>query len=165
METGTPCAGLTSRVSCNSYTFPAFLRDVEWRTRGLSRTITDPDFVWPGLLILDLQDGLSAESFAIGGTALECERLVDELVETIKRTRARRFAWVMPCLREDKGVRIECLLLVVAERHRVEAVLADLLRRPGEAPRLGPFKHGPFGSGARRVSGLFVEPLLEALDL
>jgi hypothetical protein len=147
-----------------SYSFADFVRDVEWRMRRLTRTVAEPDFVWPGVLILDLKDGLSAESFTIGETALVHDCLVGELVETIGRARPRRFAWVMPCLREEQGVRIECLLLVFVERGRAEAALADLWRRAGEAPRLGPFKHGPFGSGARRISGRFVEPLLEALD-
>jgi hypothetical protein len=163
MEMRTSCACLLSGMPTR-YSFADFIRDVEWRMRRLARSVTEPDFVWPGVLILDVEDGLSAESFVIGETGPELEHLIGVLVETIRCTRARRFAWVMPCLREERGVRIECLLLVFAERGRAEAALGDLLRRAGVAPRLGPFKHGPFGAGARRISGRFVEPLFEALD-
>lgn len=146
------------------YSFTDFIRDVEWRMRRLTRTVAEPDFVWPGVLILDANDGLRADSFTIGAAQLELDRLVDELVETIRHAQPRRFAWVMPCLREERGAHVECLLLVFIERGRAEAALADVVRRAGEAPRLGPFKHGPFGSGARRISGRFIEPLVEALD-
>lgn len=146
------------------YSYADFVRDVEWRLRLLSRTVTDPNFVWPGLLVLDVKDGLSAEAFTIGTTLAQRDRLARELVATIRKSQARRFAWAMPCLREVEGASRECLLLIVAERRRAEAAVADFTRSPGEAPRLGHFKHGPFGGGARRISGRLVEPLLEVLD-
>jgi hypothetical protein len=146
------------------YSFDDFVRDVEWRVRRLGRTVEDPDFTWPGVLILDVAGGLSAEAFVIGATAEEREILIDELLVVIGVSQARRFAWVMPCLREVNGVNVECLLLIVAERGRTTAVLGDIRREGGRAPRLGPFMRGPFGGGARRVAGRFIEPLLAALD-
>ena len=159
----TPCAGLRSEVS-TGYTFEAFVKDVEWRVRYLTRTVADPDFVWPGVLILDGDGGLSAESFEIGPTGAEHRELVGELVVAIRTGRPRRFAWVMPCLRDEDGLLCECLLVVFAERGQVQAALAPLERYGRRGHRLGPFNYGTFGSGARRISGLFVEPLLEALE-
>jgi len=163
MVAGMLCAVLRSKVS-GRYSYADFVRDVEWRLRRLSQTVVDPDFVWPGVLVLDVKDGLSAEAFTIGTTLAERDSLSADLVATIRRSRARRFAWVMPCLREIEGTRSEWLLLVVAERGRAEAGVAELVRRHGGAPRLGPFEFGPFGRGARRISGRLVDPLLEVLD-
>lgn len=154
----TPCA----RLSSNVYGFVEFVRDVEWRLQMLAETVSEPDFDWPGVLILDVAAGLSVTAFPIGATAAERERLVTELVVLIGEADARRFAWAMPCLRDEGGHYRECLLLVCAERGRVEAALAEV-RPESRAPRLGPFRHGPFGSGARRISGRFVEPLVAAL--
>jgi hypothetical protein len=147
-----------------SYTFEAFVRDVEWRVRHLTRTVADPDFVWPGVLILDGEGGLSAESFEIGPTATERGELVAELVAAIRASPPRRFAWVMPCLRDEGGLLCECLLIIFAERGQVRAAVASLERSERHGPRLGRFNYGAFGSGARRISGVFVEPLLEALE-
>lgn len=148
----------------SSYSFASFVDDVEWRVRLLARGIDDPDFAWPGVLILDVPDGLSADAFTIGATAEEREQLIADLVGRIRTERARRFAWVMPCLRRDERGDVECLLIICGERDRAEALLAEMARAPGRAPRLGRFSRGAFGGGARRVSGRFVEPLLAAFD-
>jgi len=145
------------------YGFIDFVRDAEWRLQKLAETVGEPEFAWPGVLILDVAAGLSVATFPIGATAAARERLVAELVALIGEAGARRFAWAMPCLRDEGGHYGECLLLVCGERGCVVAALAEI-RREGRAPRLGPFRHGPFGSGARRISGRFVEPLLAALD-
>jgi hypothetical protein len=145
------------------YTFERFMKDVEWRVRRLALGVEDPQFVWPGLLILDVPAGLRASAFTIAETSGERDQLVRKLVATIKRDSARRFAWIMPCLREEAGRQVECLLIVFGEGWRAEAAIAKVVRRDGEPPRLGPFSYGAFGSGARRVSGRFVEPLLNAL--
>lgn len=152
------------RSSVSSYTFESFVDDVEWRVRALAWSVAEPDFQWPGLLILDVAAGLDAEAFAIGKTPEERDQLVRELVANIRGSRARRFAWVMPCLRRDGKRTVECLLVVCGERGRVEALLAQVVRLPGKAPRLSRFSRGAFGSGARRVSGRFVEPLQAALE-
>jgi len=144
------------------YSFTDFSAEVEWRVARLAR-LRERDDLWPGLLILDVAAGLSAEAFPIGHTQHERARLVSELVTKIRAAHPRRLAWVMPCQRELEGRLGDCLLLLIAERGRVEAALADFRRTDG-APRLGPFNWGPFGSGARRVAGAFVEPLLAALD-
>lgn len=157
------CAGLRSVVS--SYTFARFVDDVEWRVRLLSRRVLDPEFSWPGILILDVGTGLSSEAFPIGATADERQQLVAELVDRIRAEKARRFAWAMPCLRRDQRGDVECLLVVCGEANRsAQALVAEIARAPGLAPRLRRFSRGAFGSSARRVSGQFVEPLLEAFD-
>lgn len=146
------------------YSFASFMNDVERRVRFLTSKVKEPDFIWPGVLILDLPDGIAVESFVIGQTTEERERLVAELVTIIRGQRVRYFAWVMPCLREQDSRRVECLLIVFGTRGRAEASIAELRRDKERAPRLGRFSRGAFGSAARRISGRFVEPLLEALD-
>jgi hypothetical protein len=151
-----------------AYTFASFVNDVEWRVRALTLRLSDADFNWPGVLILDAAGGLSAESFVIGASTDERDRLVLELADRIRAARARRFAWVMPCVRRQRAngeEEAECLLIVCGERGRAEALVAEVQRAPGRAPRLGRFSRGAFGSGARRISGRFVEPLLDALKL
>jgi hypothetical protein len=149
----------------SSYTFARFIDDVEWRVRLLSKRVHDPEFSWPGILILDVGSGLSVEAFPIGATAAEHRQLVAELVNRIRTERARRFAWVMPCFRRDQRGDVECLLVVCGEPNRpAQALVAEIARTPGLAPRLRRFSRGAFGSSARRVSGQFVEPLLEAFD-
>jgi hypothetical protein len=145
------------------YSFENFRDDVKWRVRELNRRLDDPAVIWPGVLILDTPAGLSAAAFEIGDSA-ERRRLAEiTLPGEIRRQSARRFCWVMPAERQMGGGREECLLLVIGERGRVEAALARIIRGLNAPPRLGPFVDGPFGAGTRRVSGRFVEPLLEAL--
>lgn len=146
------------------YGFDDFVADVKWRIRFLGARVTEPTFTWPGLLILDVRLGLTAEAFAIGPTSAERERLVGELVARIRDERPRRFCFAMPCERDLGGERQECLLLIFGEKQRVQASLGVIERYEGRAPRLGSFSDGPWGSGARRISGRFVEALLEALN-
>jgi hypothetical protein len=144
------------------YSFEDFLDDVEWRVRLLNAHTHAPDFVWPGVLILDVAGGLRAEAFTVGSPR-QRDALIAELVDTLREANPRRFCWLMPCHRNDRE-RGECLLAVFGEPGRIEAAVADIVREDGVRPRLGPFRYGPFGSGARRASGPFVEPLVGALE-
>lgn len=147
-----------------SYTFERWVNDVKVRVRMLSWRVSDPNFGWPGLLLLDVPEGISAEAFELGDS-VEREHLGNHVLpERIRASRARRFCWVMPVRRESGGKQDECLLLVIGERGRVTASLCVIERSQTEPPRLGPFSDGAFGAGARRVSGRFVEPLLAALS-
>ncbi len=143
------------------YSFEDFRADVKWRVRALNKQLRRSDAVWPGVLILDTPQGLSARAFEIGSER-ERDRLAREVLpEQIVIEEARRFCWVMPALR-DGGK--ECLLLVFGERGRVEASVAAVIRAREMPPRLGRYQDGAFQAGARRVSGRFVEPLVAALE-
>jgi hypothetical protein len=147
------------------YSFDDFRLDVKWRVRLLNNRLGDPEATWPGVLLLDAAGGLSADAYDLVGIA---RRELDDLAERrlpmeIRRQQARRFCWVMPVYREVGSERQECLLLVFGERGRIAASLAVVSRDGRNGPRLGRFSDGPFGGGARRVSGRFVEPLAAAL--
>jgi hypothetical protein len=145
------------------YSFDDFRDDVKWRVRELNHRLDDPEAPWPGTLILDTPEGLSAAAFEIGDSA-ERQHLAEvTLPREIRRQRARRFCWVMPAERQTANGREECLLLVIGERGRIAAALARVIRSVDAPPRLGPLVDGPFGAGSRRVSGRFVDPLLAAL--
>jgi hypothetical protein len=148
------------------YSFDAFRDDVKLRVRLLNARLRTPEAVWPGVLLLDLPlEGLSAEAFEIGISPGERRYLAERVLpRAIRTSGARRFCWVMPAFAAAGDIRRECLLLVIGECGRVEAALADVVRSGDRPPRLGPFNDGPFGAGARRVSGLFVEPLVSALE-
>jgi hypothetical protein len=146
------------------YDFDRFRDDLLWRIPYLNARLEDPLAEWPGVLILDTPTGLSAEAFDLGDATAR-DRLARELLPSrIADQRARRFAWLMPAWRRVGETDEECLLLVVGERGRVEAALARVVRVDGQRPRLSRFSFGPFGPGARRVSGRFVEPLEAALS-
>lgn len=163
MRIGVRAVALSYRRHMSSYRFEDFRRDVLWRVRILNRTLQTPEDSWPGVLILDVKEGLSATAFDLAPELRT--RLVERLLpEAIRASRARRFAWVMPGLRRVGDVNQECLLLVIGERGRVEATLADIIRHADGPPRLGRYRDGPFGSGARRVSGRFVDALLSAME-
>lgn len=149
-----------------AYSFEAFRDDVKARVRLLNRRLRTPEAIWPGVLILDVPgEGLTAEAFELGVSPDERRALAaDALPQAIRATCARRFCWVMPAFRLLDAERRECLVLVIGERGRVEAALADVVRLPDRPPRLGPFSDGPFGANMRRASGLFVEPLVTALE-
>jgi hypothetical protein len=146
------------------YSFENFRMDVLARIRLLNRSLSEPDDIWPGVLLLDVPDGLSAQAFDLGSAAGRHELSERQLPGLIRESRARRFCWVMPAFRDAGGLRQECLLVVIGERGRVEAALAEIHRASNAAPRLGRFSFGPFGAGARRVSGPFVDQLLAALE-
>jgi hypothetical protein len=144
------------------YTFEAFRADIKARVRMLNDRLEHPAATWPGVLFLDVTGGLTAHAYELGATADERERLANEtLPAEIGARRARRFCWAMPAWRDDG--RRECLLLVFGEPGVLEATLADVWRDGRVGPRLGPFRDGAYGGGARRVSGRFVEPLAAAI--
>jgi hypothetical protein len=150
------------------YTFEAFRDDAKARVRLLHARLDEPDASWPGVLLLDIpHGGLSAEAFEIAGISELAKRRLatEQLPAAIRDEGARRFCWVMPVWRRvaDQPPQ-ECLLLVLGERGRCEVVVAEVRRRPDLPPALGPWNAGPFGTAARRVAGIFVEPLLAALE-
>jgi hypothetical protein len=145
------------------YSFESFRTCIKARVQLLHARQRDPDFVWPGLLILDQANGLNAEAFELGDDADRDYLATRLLPDAIRESDARRFCWVMPAHRDYRGRRLECLLLVIGERDRVEAALADIIRTANRPSRLTAFSDGPFGPAARRVSGRFVESLMEAL--
>jgi len=148
-----------------TYTFDAFRTDIAQRVRLLNAGLRDPETTWPGVLFLDIPEGLGAEAFEIAGISEEDKHELAErtLPDRIIARRARRFCWAMPAwLRGDRPQ--ECLILVFGERGRCEVMLAFVSRAAGRGPRLGPWQQAPFGPGLRKVSGLFVDPLRQALD-
>ena len=132
------------------------------RVRALNERLRDPTFIWPGLLLLDAPVGLTAQAFALEDYAPN--ELGYQLVEALRANGARRFAWIMPVLHERGDEFVECLLVVIGERGRVEAAVADVVRDPQRPPRLGPFCGGPFDGAARRVSGRILAPLLREFE-
>jgi hypothetical protein len=146
------------------YSFANFRVDVLARVRLLNGRLDRPDAVWPGVLLLDVPDGLSAQAFELGDARAREELGQRILPAVIRENKARRFCWVMPVFREVGASRQECLLLVLGERAHVEAALAEVMRSPGRPPRLGRFSFGPYGASSRRVSGKFVERLLAAFE-
>jgi hypothetical protein len=79
------------------------------------------------------------------------------LPRLIRRSKADRFAWVMPAWRHDTEPRTECLALVLGQRGHREALVADVVR--GDGPPL----LADWGAPSRKVEGLFVDPLYFAL--
>jgi hypothetical protein len=147
------------------YTFEAFRTDITQRVRLLNAGLSDPEATWPGVLFLDIPNGLGAEAFEIAGISDEDKRELAErtLPDRIRAGAARRFCWAMPAwLRGDRPQ--ECLILVFGERDRCEVVLAFVVRGAGCGPRLGRWQQAPFGPSLREISGLFVDPLRHALD-
>lgn len=148
-----------------SYTFEAFRTDITQRVRLLNAGLSDPQAIWPGVLFLDIPEGLAAEAFEIAGISEEDTRELAEqtLPDRIMARRARRFCWAMPAwLPGDRQQ--ECLVLVFGERGRCEVLLAFVVRGAGRGPRLGRWQQASFGPRMRKVSGLFVGPLRQALD-
>jgi hypothetical protein len=120
-----------------------------------------PEATWPGVLFLEVpEQGLViGEMRSLAGfDELDKQHLAATILpERIRRSRADRFGWVMPGWRTDHDPPVECLVLVVGEPYRREAVIADVFRDKGQ-PRLG-----PWSPPTKRVDGLFVEPLSRAL--
>jgi hypothetical protein len=120
-----------------------------------------PEATWPGVLFLEVPE----RGLVIGDMRplarfdeLDKQHLAATILpERIRRSRADRFAWVMPAWRHDADPPAECLVLVVGEPRRREVVIADVLRGDGQ-PRLG-----PWSEPMDRADGLFVEPLCRAL--
>ena len=147
-----------------SYTFEAFRRDIEDRVRAFNAQFKDPDDDWPGVLFLDVREGLAAETFSVAGMTPEdkTELASRTLPELIVRRAARRVCWLMPAWRERDGHREECLVLVFAERGRSQIVVAAVFRSGDRPPRLGYWERSRVGEGVAR--GLFVDALVMAVS-
>ena len=149
------------------YNFESFRDDIEDRSRRLNALLKESDATWPGVLFLDVPGGLEAQAFDVAGIseAEKHELASQTLPEFLIARHARRFCWAMPAWRtlsDDR--RQECLILIFGERGRCEVALAVVTRSPDLPPRLGHWERAPFGAGTRRASGLFVDPLLEAIS-
>lgn len=153
-------------MQAGTYNFEAFRDDIEDRARRLNARLKEPDATWPGVLFLDVPSGLEAQAFDVAGIgAAEKHELASRtLPEFLIARGARRFCWAMPAWRTSAGQRQECLILVFGERGRCEVAVAAVVRNPDRPPRLGRWEHAPFGAGTRRASGLFVDPLIEAIS-
>jgi hypothetical protein len=120
-----------------------------------------PESDWPSVLFLDVpEQGLVIGDMrsVVGMDELDKQHLATMILpECIRRSRADRFGYVMPAWRHDEDRDVECLVLVVAEPDRREAVIADVFR---DGPRL---RLGPWSPPTQRVDGLFAEPLCRAL--
>lgn len=120
--------------------------------------ITAPDEDWPGMLFVGDDNGLEiAAVYPLAGIdEAQKEHLARILLPRhIRDGDGWMFAWVAPGLVGDDPHN-ECLMLIAGDRERQEAFIAPLTRGPG-APQLGDWK------GPARASGLFVEPLAEAV--
>lgn len=120
--------------------------------------ITGPHEDWPGMLFVGDDDGLEiAAVYPLAGIdEAEKEHLARVLLPGhIRDGGGWMFAWVAPGLVGDDPDD-ECLMLIVGERGRQEAFVAPLARG-SSAPQLGDWK------GPAQASGLFVEPLAEAV--
>ena len=142
------------------YSFEDFSRDVKSRVRLLNRRLERADATWPGVLILDCPNGLSADAFELSDDPAARDELVSVLTQEIRRSYARRFCWVMPVWRGDP-LR-ESLLLAIGERNRVEVALADIYRSPTRPPRLAPWVEAEVPDEAL-ITSRFVDQLIEAL--
>jgi hypothetical protein len=74
----------------------------------------------------------------------------------IRKSRAERFAWLMPGVSRGESPQ-ECLFLLLAERDRREGLIIEVSRGDGP-PALG-----EMSMPASRVEGTFVDPLCGAL--
>lgn len=123
--------------------------------------LDDPEATWPGVLFLEVpEQGLVlGEMRSLAGlTDFDKKDLATRLLPArIRRSKADRFAWVMPAWRHDVEPAVECLVVVMGEPRHTEAHVADVLRGVSR-PVLGEWK-GP----TKRVDGLFVVPLSRAL--
>jgi len=154
-------------VEADTYNFESFRDDIEDRVRRLNARLKKPDATWPGVLFLDVPGGLEAEAFDVAGISeVEKHALASQTLPAFLIARhARRFCWAMPAWRtlsDDR--RQECLILIFGERGRCEVAVAVVFRNADLPPRLGPWERAPFGAGTRSASGLFVDPLLEAIS-
>lgn len=123
--------------------------------------LDDPEATWPGVLFLEVpEQGLVlGELRSLAGlTEFDKNDLAARVLpERIRRSKADRFAWVMPAWRHDVEPNVECLVAVIGEPRHTEAHVADVLRGAGR-PVLGDWR-GP----TKHVQGIFAEPLARAL--
>jgi hypothetical protein len=148
--------------------FELFRSLVATRVRRMhERLMTDPASDWPGALFLDVPGKVIEASFhrVAGLDDVGKRRLATKVLpERIRRQKACRFCWLMPSWREDVEPRQECLCLVFADRIRRGILLAEVVRERGRRPRLEPWQKGPGGEDPVKISGLFVDPLVAALE-
>jgi hypothetical protein len=145
-------------VSLSFEEFRDYIIDVVER---LNADLEDSEATWPGVLFLEVPEQgliLAEARSLVGLEELDKQRLATVLLpERIRRSKADRFAWVMPAWKMDRQPPVECLVVVLAEPGRREARIADVFR--GDWPP----KLGPWSEATRDVQGLFVEPLCRAL--
>lgn len=126
----------------------------------MNASLDEPEATWPGVLFLQLpnQDIVIGEMRSLAGISESDKRdlAARVLPARIRSSKADRFGWVMPAWRNGTDPRTECLVLVVGERGRTEALIVDVIRNG--RPHLG-----EWGMPARNVSGLFATPLARAL--
>jgi hypothetical protein len=148
--------------------FEFFRTLVAARVRRMhERLMTDPASDWPGALFLDVPGKVIEVSFhrVVGLDEGGKRRLATKVLpERIRRQKACRFCWLMPSWRENVEPRQECLCLVFADRIRRGILLADVVRERGRPPRLEPWQKGPGGEDPVKISGLFIDPLVAALE-
>lgn len=121
----------------------------------------DAEATWPGVLFLEVpEQGLViGEMRSLAGlTEFDKNDLAARVLpDCIRRSKADRFAWVMPAYRQDVDPPVDCLVVVLGEPRHTEAHVADVLRG-STRPVLGDWR-GP----TRHVDGLFATPLSRAL--
>lgn len=161
--------GVNDRVSRNTLVvisvdatrrFAAFREAVTGAAESLNDSFVHPDSTWPGVLFLDVPEGVIIGTIQpLAGLDEEGKHVLaeDVLPAIIRQRRAERFAWAMPAYREDRDPPTECLALVIGEPRHCEVLLAEVFR-DGGSPKLGQW-FAPEGD----VSGRFVEPLKRAL--
>jgi hypothetical protein len=127
----------------------------------MNASLDDPEATWPGVLFLEVpEQGLVVgEMRSLAGlTEFDKRDFAARLLPVrIRTSKADRFAWVMPAWRHEAEPRAECLIVVLGEPGRTEALVADVVRGD-DRPRLGEWR-GP----TKKVTGLFAEPLAQAL--
>ena len=127
----------------------------------MHKAFVEPEATWPGILFLEVP-GRGLIVGEIGSVEGLDEAQKDHLASVllpsrIRRSKADRFAWVMPAWRDGADERTECIVLVLGEVGHSEALIADVIRSEGP-PRLG-----QWSEPSRTVEGLFVDPLSRAL--
>jgi hypothetical protein len=139
-----------------------FRATLERRVRWMHRTLRTANADLPGLLFVatDRDEVLLAGRFDVIGLTSEAKTglATRTLPEVICSREGRRAGWLMPAWQHTDEAPIEALALVVAEPHGAEAVIAPVIRRSTGPPLLG-----RWSDPTVLVSGLFVDPLLDAL--
>jgi hypothetical protein len=142
-------------------TFDDFRDEMTRRVVAMNAVLAADD-VWPGLLCVEERDGSVAIAAVIplqGMTDAQKQLLARVVLPgRIRDSGADRFCWVMPGDGLEPGEPAEYLVLVIGEGGRAQAALAPVSRDGSASPKLGPWRI------TASVSGLFVEPLLAALE-
>jgi hypothetical protein len=140
-----------------------FRATLERRVRWMHRTLHEANDDLPGLLFVatDRDETLLAGRFDVIGLTNEAktELATRTLPEVVRSREGRRAGWLMPAWQHNDDPPLERLVLVVAEPGEAEAVIAPVIRRS-----VGPPLLGLWSEPTVRVSGLFVDSLLGALD-